>query len=291
MNILVTGANGQLGNEIRLIAKSRPADNFIFSDINEHPTDETVKIDITQPISYDGELDYIINCAAYTNVDAAEDNEGLAYLLNCTAVANLAFLAEQKGAALIHVSTDYVFSGTGSQPLSEDDPVGPVSVYGRTKLQGEQALEAAHCRYVIIRTAWLYSEFGKNFMKTIIRLTGEKDSVSVVNDQIGCPTYALDLARAIMAVANKGIDENTQGIYHYSNEGICSWYDFACAIAEISGHAGIVHPCTSDAYPSKVRRPAFSALSKKKIHTVFGVDVPLWRESLAKCYDSYIKTL
>lgn len=291
MNILVTGANGQLGNEMRLIAKSRPSDHFIFSDINEHPTDATVKIDITKPLLFDGELDYIINCAAYTNVDAAEDNEELAYLLNCMAVENLASLAKTKGASLIHVSTDYVFNGEGDRPLTEDDPVDPVSAYGRTKLKGEQALQASGCSYVIIRTAWLYSEFGKNFMKTMIRLTSEKDVVNVVNDQIGCPTYAMDLAEAIMKVVDCGISEKNCGIYHYSNEGICSWYDFASAIAAISGHPGVVQPCSSDAYPSKVKRPAFSALDKKKIHTVFGVDIPAWEASLNICYKSYIKTL
>lgn len=287
MRILVTGANGQLGNEMRLIAKFRNADEFIFSDISEHPCEPTLKLDITAPISLEGPLDYIVNCAAYTNVDAAEDNAELAGMLNCTAVGNLAALALQKNAALIHISTDYVFDGMAAKPLREDDAVCPVSVYGRTKLEGERVLEASGCRYVIIRTAWLYSEFGKNFMKTMLRLCSQLDKVRVVNDQTGSPTYALDLAKAITVIMDRGVDSLTQGTYHFSNEGKCTWYDFASRIASLSGHEGAIVPCSSDEYPSKVKRPAYSVLCKDKIRSVFGVEVPVWEDSLKACYASF----
>ena len=287
MNILVTGANGQLGNEIRNLAKGS-GHRFVFTDVNENPEGKTDYLDITKPISFDGPLDYIINCAAYTNVDAAEDNEGLAHLLNCTAVGHLASLACEKGAALIHVSTDYVFNGEGSKPCLETDAPDPVSAYGRTKLAGEQAVLDSGCRYVIIRTAWLYSEYGKNFMKTMLRLTSERDEVKVVNDQIGSPTYALDLAKAIFKVMERGVDSKTAGIYHFSNEGVCSWYDFATEIARLGGHPGVVKPCTSAEFASRVKRPPFSVLDKTKIKTVLGVDVPQWQDSLAECYAKFI---
>lgn len=289
MRILVTGANGQLGNEMRVLADSRPEWEFIFTDICEHPDGlPTGILDITNPVSVEGTLDAIVNCAAYTNVDAAEDNEDLAFRLNCTAAANLAALAREKGAALVHISTDYVFDGTGSKPCLESDAPCPVSAYGRTKLAGEKAVADSGCRYVIIRTAWLYSEYGRNFMKTMLRLTTEKPSVNVVNDQTGSPTYALDLAKAIMKVLEKGVDGCNRGIYHYSDEGVCTWYDFATRIAELGGHPGVVHPCSSAEFPSKVKRPAYSVLDKGKIKSTFGVDVPPWEESLEKCMESFI---
>lgn len=288
MNILVTGANGQLGNEIRLLSKFYPQHEFIFSDVTGHPSESTLHIDITVPPVIETPLDFIINCAAYTNVDGAEDNEELAHKLNSTAVGNLAALAKEKNAALIHVSTDYVFDGNGTRPYLEDDRPCPVSAYGRTKLDGEIEVEKSGCRYVIIRTAWLYSEFGKNFMKTMLRLTSEKSEVRVVNDQKGTPTYAMDLALAIMKFVENGIDGTNQGIYHFSDEGEITWYDFASAIAEIGGHPGVVKPCTSAEFPSKVHRPAYSVLDKTKIKKA-GVEVPDWRKSLEKCYGIFIR--
>lgn len=326
MNILVTGANGQLGNEIRVLARRREEAfrqvelscgqasgqsaeqpwHFIFTDVTEHPDGEpTEHLDITAPISMEGPLDAIINCAAWTNVDAAEDNEPTALRLNADAAANLAALAADKEALLVHISTDYVFDGTLTRPCREDDPVGPVSAYGRTKLAGEKAVEASGCRYVIIRTAWLYSEFGKNFVKTMLRLTAEKPSVSVVNDQTGTPTYALDLAEAIFAfldreaVARQQAAQNGAGTpgaslqaalptddcgtYHFSNGGVCTWYDFASEIAALAGHSGVVQPCTSDQFPSKVHRPAYSVLDKTKIATTLGIAIPRWQDSLKVC--------
>ena len=284
MRILVTGANGQLGNELRVLAKNAPEHDFIFSDITEHPTDKTEFIDITKKVELDGQLDFIVNCAAYTNVDAAEDNEGIAFKLNCIAPSILAGLALEKGAALIHISTDYVFNGNGTRPYTDTDSPDPVSAYGRTKLAGEKTVISSGCRYVIIRTAWLYSEYGRNFLKTMMRLTSEKPEVKVVNDQIGSPTYALDLAKAIMTVVKAGVNAENQGIYHFSNEGVCSWYDFASEIARLGGHDGVVKPCTSAEFPSKVHRPAYSVLDKSKIKEVFGAEVPQWQDSLKECY-------
>lgn len=286
MKILVTGANGQLGNELRVLAKDHKDWDFVFTDVTEHPTDRTEYLDITGKVEFDGPLDCIINCAAYTNVDAAEDNEGLAFKLNCIAAANLAELASDKGAALIHISTDYVFEGNGNRPCLESDRVCPVSAYGRTKYAGELAVMASRCRYVIIRTAWLYSEYGKNFLKTMMRLTAERDEVKVVNDQIGTPTYALDLAKAILSVVSAGIGLENQGIYHFSNLGVCSWYDFASEIARLGGREGVVKPCTSDEFPSKVKRPSYSVLDKSKIIKTFNLDIPQWQNSLAVCYEN-----
>lgn len=288
MRILVTGANGQLGNEIRIVSQEHKDWEFIFTDVTEHPDGLPVEyLDITAPITFEGSLDAIVNCAAYTNVDGAEENEDLAYKLNCTAAANLAALAGQKDATLIHISTDYVFNGKSSRPCLETDIPCPVSAYGRTKLAGEQAIMASACRYVIIRTAWLYSEFGRNFMKTMLRLTSERPEVKVVDDQTGTPTYALDLAKAILKVLETGVNDKNQGIYHYSNEGICNWYDFAKAISELGGHPGTVKPCSSAEFPSRVERPAYSVLDKSKIKSVFGVDVPHWEDGLERCFGSY----
>lgn len=273
-----------MGNELRVLAKNAPQYNFIFSDITEHPTDKTEFIDITKKVELKGPVDFIINCAAYTNVDAAEDNEGIAFKLNCIAPSILAQLALEKGASLIHISTDYVFNGNGTRPYTDTDTPDPVSAYGRTKLAGEKAVISSGCRYVIIRTAWLYSEYGRNFLKTMMRLTSEKTEVKVVNDQLGSPTYALDLARAIMTVVATGINGKNQGIYHYSNEGMCSWYDFASEIARLGGHEGVVKPCTSAEFPSKVHRPSYSVLDKSKIKDVFGAEAPQWQDSLRVCY-------
>lgn len=290
MRILVTGANGQLGNEVRILAKQYKDWEFIFTDISQHPDGEPTEfLDITSPITIEGTLDAVINCAAYTNVDAAEDNEELAYKLNATAAGNLAQLAKVKGATLVHISTDYVFNGKHTTPCKEDDTPCPVSAYGRTKLAGETAVQESGCKYVIIRTAWLYSEFGKNFMKTMLTLTSERPSVNVVDDQVGTPTYAMDLAKAIFTILINGVGQN-EGIYHFSNEGVCSWYDFAKKIAALEGNKDKVHPCTSAEFPSKVVRPAYSVLDKSKIKRTFAVDVPQWEESLKVCYNNFKKS-
>ena len=283
--ILVTGANGQLGNEMRTIAKSS-ADSYIFTDIAEDA--ETRYLDITdldavRKVVKENSVNIIINCAAYTNVDKAEDEPEKATLLNTTAPENLAKAIKEVDGLLIHISTDYVFGGKGDRPYTETETTAPASVYGHTKLAGEEAIIANDCRYIIIRTAWLYSEYGKNFCKTMINLTSTKPQIKVVDDQIGTPTYALDLAKAIEAVVAK-YDGSQSGIYHYSNEGICSWYEFARAIAELYGTTECdIQPCTSAEFPSVVKRPAYSVLDKGKIKATFGVDVPCWRDSLVQC--------
>lgn len=284
--ILVTGANGQLGNEIRAIAKSS-ADSYIFTDIAEDA--ETRYLDITdldavRKVVKENSVNIIINCAAYTNVDKAEvEDREKAESINAKATAHLAKAIKEVGGLLVHISTDYVFGGEGDRPYTEEQQTAPTSVYGRTKLAGEEAIIATDCRYIIIRTAWLYSEFGKNFCKTMINLTSTKPQINVVDDQIGTPTYALDLAKAIEAVVAK-YDGSQSGIYHYSNEGICSWYEFAKAIAELYGTTECdIQPCTSAEFPSVVKRPAYSVLDKGKIKATFGVDVPFWRDSLVRC--------
>jgi len=283
MKILVTGANGQLGNEMRILSQKYPKWDFIFTDVSEHTEGLPTKyLDITKPISLDSaQLDYIVNCAAYTAVDAAEDNEQTAYLLNATAAANLASLAKDSGATLIHISTDYVFDGTASTPYRASDKPCPVSAYGRTKLAGEELIADSGCRYIIIRTAWLYSEFGKNFVKTMLRLSSEKPSVNVVADQVGSPTFALDLARAIFTIIEKGSDHC--GIYHFTGSGHCSWYEFAELIATLGGHPGVIKPCTSAEFPSKVHRPAYSVLDLSALSKDFGIVPPPWQDSLREC--------
>lgn len=290
--ILVTGANGQLGNEIRAIAKSS-TDSYIFTDIAEDA--ETRYLDITdldavRKVVKENSVNIIINCAAYTNVDKAEEEDReKAESINATAPANLAKAIKEVGGLLVHISTDYVFGGEGDRPYTEEQHTAPTSVYGRTKLAGEEAIIATDCRYIIIRTAWLYSEFGKNFCKTMINLTSTKPQIKVVDDQVGTPTYALDLAKAIEAVVAE-YDGSQSGIYHYSNEGICSWYEFAKAIAELYGTTECdIQPCTSAEFPSVVKRPAYSVLDKDKIKATFGVDVPFWRDSLVRCIQNIKK--
>lgn len=289
--ILVTGANGQLGNEIRILAKSS-ADSYIFTDIVGDA--KTLYLDITdmdavRRVVADNGVNVVVNCAAYTNVDKAEEEMEKAELLNATAPAYLAKAIEEVGGLLVHISTDYVFGGESDRPYTEDRPTAPTSVYGRTKLAGEEAIIASGCHHVIIRTAWLYSEFGKNFCKTMIGLTSTKPQIKVVDDQIGSPTYARDLARAIGVVVAQ-YDGTQRGIYHYSNEGICSWCEFARSIAELYGTTECdIQPCTSAEFQSAVKRPAYSALDKSKIKATFGVDVPHWRESLAECIQNIKK--
>lgn len=286
MNILVTGANGQLGTELRNVtAGSR--NNYIFSDVTSPPGVETLNLDITNidavRIVCDSEkVDVIVNCAAYTNVDKAEEEPSMAMLLNCTAAGNLAKVAAERDAALIHISTDYIFHGDVPLPCKEDWATDPLGVYGSTKLAGEKEIERSGCRSMILRTAWLYSPYGKNFVKTMLRLTEERDSLNVVFDQIGTPTYAYDLASLITRIIEDGQLDKT-GIYHFSNEGAVSWYDFAKAISEIGGTTCDIRPCHTEEYPSKAQRPRFSVLDKTKVKETFKVTIPYWRDSLADC--------
>ena len=318
MNILVTGANGQLGNEMRILARSS-SDRYLFTDVNQVEGVDTVYLDITdfeavRHMVADHRVGAIVNCAAYTNVDAAETNEALAERLNADAPENLARAMKEVDGLLIHISTDYVFGKEPyNRPCTEEQQGTPTGVYGMTKLHGEQRIIATGCHHVIIRTAWLYSEFGKNFCKTMLQLTATKPQLKVVFDQVGTPTYALDLAKAIVVIVEDykreiisplnvgGIQSSfslsssylKSGIYHYSNEGVCSWYDFAKMIQQIAcelithnsqlaTHCDI-QPCHSDEFPSPVTRPSYSVLDKTKIKRTFGVKVPYWTDSLREC--------
>lgn len=281
MNILVTGANGQLGNEMRVVARNS-ADNYIFTDVAELDITDAAAV---EKMVTDNDVKVIVNCAAYTNVDKAEDDREFAELLNARAVENLAQAIRRNDGLLVHVSTDYVFGGTkNNTPCREDEPANPTGVYGVTKLHGEQAIIASGCHHIIIRTAWLYSEFGKNFLKTMLDLTTTKPQLKVVFDQVGSPTYAYDLALAIFDIVENRKYVDNDGIYHYSNEGVCSWFDFTKMIAEYAGHTGCdIQPCHSDEFPSKVVRPSYSVLDKTKIKKTFGVAVPYWTDSLRVC--------
>lgn len=287
MNVLVTGANGQLGNEMRIVARGS-GDNFIFTDV---VGDDTIKLDITDAEAVskfvkENDVKAIVNCAAYTNVEKAEDDVEFAEVLNAGAVRNLAEAAKANDALLVHVSTDYVFGGSlGNTPRGEEEPVNPTGVYGLTKLHGEEAIKETGCRYVIIRTAWLYSEFGKNFVKTMLSLTATKPELKVVFDQVGTPTYALDLARVIIKIMNDFKDTaDLKETYHFSNEGVCSWYDFTKMIAEYAGNGDCdIQPCHSGEFPSKVVRPSYSVLDKTKIKKALGITVPYWTDSLKTC--------
>ena len=289
MTVLVTGANGQLGSEMRLVAAGS-RDRYIFTDVVDLPGVETVKLDITdleaiRAVVRDNDVKAIVNCAAYTNVDKAEDDTELCALLNAKAPENLAVAMKEVDGLLVHVSTDYVFGGDPyNTPCREDQKGTPTGVYGLTKLQGEQAIIASGCHHIIVRTAWLYSEFGKNFVKTMLSLTASKPQLNVVFDQTGTPTYALDLAEVIYDILENRKWEGNDGIYHYSNEGVCSWFDFTKMIAEYAGNTGCdIRPCHSDEFPSKVKRPAYSVLDKTKIKNTFGIAVPYWTDSLKKC--------
>ena len=278
--ILVTGANGQLGSEMRKLGAVSP-NEYIFTDVAELDiTDKSAVMTFAEQ----SKIDVIVNCAAYTNVDKAEDDEATAELINATAVRNLAEVAKAQDATLFHVSTDYVFGAEGNTPRSEDMPTNPLGVYGTTKLHGEQAIQEVGAKAIIIRTAWLYSEFGNNFLKTMLRLTKEKESLNVVFDQVGTPTYAGDLALVIFSIIEGNIYIGNEGTYHFSNEGVCSWYDFATEIAIAAGHEGCnIQPCHSSEFPSKVTRPPYSVLDKTKIKKTFGVEIPHWRESMIYC--------
>ena len=285
MNILVTGANGQLGNEMRIVSKDS-SDRYIFTDVEELDIlDKKAVMDCVKR----EKIDVIVNCAAYTNVDKAEDEPVFAEKLNATAVEYLAEACKDNDAMLIHISTDYVFGGNeGNTPRTETELANPTGAYGRSKLHGEQAIEKVGCRHIIIRTAWLYSEFGNNFVKTMRKLTAERDSLKVVFDQVGTPTYALDLAKAIEAFIERLKTANGQqpianGIYHFSNEGVTSWYDFAKEICELSGNKCDIQPCHSDEFPSKVKRPSYSVLDKTKIKKELNITIPYWKDSLKIC--------
>ena len=284
MNILVTGANGQLGNEMRIVAKNS-ADNYIFTDVAELDITNAAAV---EKIVKDNDVSVIVNCAAYTNVDKAEDDREFAEILNAKAAENLAVAIKKNNGLLVHVSTDYVFGGTkNNTPCKEDEPANPTGVYGVTKLHGEQAIMATGCHYIIIRTAWLYSEFGKNFLKTMLNLTATKPQLKVVFDQVGSPTYAYDLALAIFDIVENRKYEGNDGIYHFSNEGVCSWFDFTKMIAEYAGNTQCdIQPCHSDEFPSKVVRPSYSVLDKTKIKATFGTVVPYWTDSLKVCMNN-----
>lgn len=320
MTILVTGANGQLGNEMRIVSKGS-IDKYIFTDVcdENHDSSEmlhklveddvdttTTKLDITnsdaiRKMVKDNDVKVVVNCAAYTNVDGAEINEALAEKLNADAPKNLAIAMKEVNGLLIHISTDYVFGGDPyNTPCKEDQKGTPSGVYGKTKLHGEQGIVATNCNHIVLRTAWLYSEFGKNFVKTMLNLTAIKPQLKVVFDQVGTPTYALDLAKAILTIIddykqessyyNQWASYSKNGIYHYSNEGVCSWFDFTKLIADIAGNRECdILPCHSDEFPSPVKRPAYSVLDKTKVKETFVVNVPYWTESLKVCIKNLLK--
>lgn len=289
MNILVTGANGQLGNEVQIVSKQSAKDHYFFTDV----CDDYEKLDITdiekvRAFVKAHEINCIINCAAWTNVDKAETAGDIVETLNAVAPENLAKVMKEAGGLLVHISTDYVFGGDPyNTPCREDQKGTPTGVYGLTKLHGEQKIEATGCDHVIIRTAWLYSEFGHNFVKTMLNLTATKPKLKVVFDQTGTPTYAGDLANVIFDIVENRKFEGNTGVYHFSNEGVCSWYDFTKMIALLAGHTGCdIEPCHSDEYPSPVTRPAYSVLDKTKIKETFGVKIPYWLDSLKKCMNN-----
>lgn len=280
-NILVTGAKGQLGNELRLVVEDNDKENqYFFTDVSE--LDITDKSAVTAYLE-SNKIDIVVNCAAYTNVDKAEDDRENADLINHTGPKNLAVACKERNGFLIHISTDYVFDGTKNTPYTETDETKPLGVYGETKLRGENKIIDSGCEYVIIRTSWLYSAFGKNFLKTMQKLTSEKENIKVVFDQVGTPTCAGDLAEVIFKIIQKDDFDGKNQLYHFSNEGVCSWYDFAVAINEAFGHDCKVLPCHSNEFPSKVTRPSYSVLDKTKIKEAFGIKIKHWRESMVGC--------
>ncbi len=286
MNILVTGANGQLGTELRAAAAGS-GNHYVFSDVNAVPGRETLYLDITnidavRIIAESEHIDAILNCAGYTDVEKAEDDAAFADLLNHVAVANLAAVAKERGAVLVHLSSDYVFDGRSSVPYREDDVKNPTCAYGATKYAGECAALESGCKYLIFRTAWMYSTHGRNFVRTIRRLASEREQVKVVFDQTGSPTSARELARFLVGVVDGGGLAKT-GVYHYSGEGVCSWYDFALEIVALSGCRGRIVPCRTAEFPSKVHRPAYSVLDKSLVKKTFGIEIPHWKDSLRDC--------
>lgn len=286
MNILVTGANGQLGHEMQRVAKLFDNTyNFTFTDIAEGYTKlDITNLDDVRKMVNEQNINVIVNCAAYTNVDRAETDFDTANLINNTAAGNLATAMKEADGTLIHISTDYVFQGDRNIPCREDWDTNPLGVYGKTKLAGEQAIQATGCKHIILRTAWLYSQWGKNFVKTMQSLTASHDTLKVVFDQVGTPTFAGDLADTIAHIISTN-QLNKTGIYHYSNEGVCSWFDFAKLICQLSGNTCDIEPCYSEEFPSPVKRPHFSVLDKSKLKNTFGIRVPYWTNSLRLCIE------
>ncbi|MBN1462747.1 MAG: dTDP-4-dehydrorhamnose reductase [Paludibacteraceae bacterium] len=282
--LLITGAYGQLGNEMKVISPNYPQFKFIFTDVDS--LDICNKIAVNNFVT-SNKIDFIINCAAYTAVDKAEEDQDKCYAINRDAVKNLGEAAKANGAKLIHVSTDYVFDGTNHIPYTEEMPICPQSVYGKSKAEGEIELQKVCKEAVIIRTSWLYSSFGNNFVKTMIKLGTERDSLGVIFDQIGTPTYAADLASVIMQIVTQ--NEWKGGIYHFSNEGVASWYDFTKAIHEIYGISCIVNPLETKEYPSKTPRPAYSVLNKAKIKQAYNLQLPYWKDGLKRCINELKK--
>ncbi len=281
-NVLITGANGQLGSELREICHNDGKFQFFFTDVND--------LDITDRESVDdflakNKINFVVNCAAYTQVDRAEDDEQKAGLINHIAVKYLAESCKKHDTFFIHISTDYVFDGKNNVPYIEDYQTEPLGVYGLTKLNGEKTVENSGCKHIIVRTSWLYSSFGSNFVKTISRLVKEKEELKVVVDQVGTPTYAGDLAKMILSILQSENREEKQGIYHFSNEGVCSWYDFAVQIRNLVGSKCEITPCHSDEFPAKVKRPNFSVLDKTKIKETFNYKIPYWLDSLKTCME------
>lgn len=292
MNILVTGANGQLGNEMQLVSKLSKTDSYTFTDVCEgYQKLDITNLDEIRRVVAEGNIQCIINCAAWTNVDKAETAGPIVETLNAKAPGYLAQAMKEVGGLLVHISTDYVFGGDPyNTPCREEQKGTPTGVYGLTKLHGEQLIEALGANHIIIRTAWLYSEFGHNFVKTMMQLTATKPQLKVVFDQTGTPTYAGDLAQAIFDIVEGRKFENHSGVYHFSNEGVTSWYDFTKKIAELAGNTACdIQPCHSDEFPSPVKRPAYSVLDKTKIKQTFGTNVPYWEDSLKKCVAALLK--
>ena len=285
MNILVTGANGQLGNEIQIVSR-KSTNHYIFTDVCEgYQNLDITNLEAVRKAVKENDVKCIINCAAWTNVDKAETAGDIVEILNAVAPENLAKAMKEVGGLLVHVSTDYVFGGDPyNTPCKEDMKGTPTGVYGLTKLHGEEKIQAVGCDHIILRTAWLYSEFGNNFVKTMLNLTATKPQLKVVFDQTGTPTYAGDLADAIFNIVENKKFEGHSGVYHFSNEGVCSWYDFTIKIAQIAGHTACnIQPCHSDEFSSPVKRPAYSVLDKTKIKETFGIQIPYWEDSLKKC--------
>ena len=280
MKILVTGSNGQLGNELRLLAPSCPDWRFIFTDVAE--LDITRELDVEMLVR-DEQPSVLINCAAYTAVDKAEQEDNLAFLINATAVGNLARVAAKYNILLVHISTDYVFDGKGHRPYMEDDPTNPVSLYAKSKHAGEQQVQSYAKKAIILRTSWLYSEFGGNFVKTMMKYGKERGKLNIVFDQTGTPTYARDLAKTILdIIQNQSLSDGVE-VFHYSNEGVTSWYDFAKAIIEFSGINCIINPIETKDYPLPAVRPFYSVFNKSKIKQRFQIEIPYWRDSLLEC--------
>ena len=284
LNILITGSNGQLGREIREVSIFYPYYNFIFTDIEELDITDAGQV---EQFFHKNNFDAVINCAAYTAVDRAEQEPVSAMLINRDAVANLVQACKNDDAYLVHISTDYVFDGRANRPYREDDKPNPTSSYGRSKLAGEEAMMSCLLKGMIIRTSWLYSSFGSNFVKTILRKGAEKGKLDVVDDQVGCPTYARDLATAILEILPKALSIHQFEIYHYSNEGECSWYEFAKAAIDLANIPCQVNPVSSDKYPQQAPRPLYSVLNKTKVKEQFGIKIPEWRSSLGECIEAW----